>query len=132
MLRDLKTILKALGRGIQTCVEEKYGCLIFKSNILPLLMCLFDIIISVSLFPRWQSLHHFDTFIHITFTDGNKMRDLARVGCIISIYCPQLHSNLFISGGILCLPECDDPHKNSGRLSAASYDQELFRFGESL
>ncbi|KAI6146828.1 hypothetical protein BKA82DRAFT_4330327 [Pisolithus tinctorius] len=29
-------------------------------------------------FPHWQGLAHFDTVIHITFSDGNKMRDLTR------------------------------------------------------
>ncbi|KAI6140797.1 hypothetical protein BKA82DRAFT_4331799 [Pisolithus tinctorius] len=32
----------------------------------------------VSAFPCWQGLTHFDTVIHITFSDGNKMRDLTR------------------------------------------------------
>ncbi|KIN98026.1 hypothetical protein M404DRAFT_31712 [Pisolithus tinctorius Marx 270] len=32
----------------------------------------------VSAFPCWQGLAHFDTVIHITFSDGNKMRDLTR------------------------------------------------------
>ncbi|KAI5987144.1 hypothetical protein F5J12DRAFT_916092 [Pisolithus orientalis] len=32
----------------------------------------------VSAFPHWQSLTHFDTVIHITFSDGNNMQDLTR------------------------------------------------------
>jgi len=59
--------------------------LIFKSDILFLLMCLFDIITNVSLFPQWQNLHHFDTFIHIAFTDGNKMCDLGKCKCLLAL-----------------------------------------------
>ncbi|KAI9574141.1 hypothetical protein HD554DRAFT_2228583 [Boletus coccyginus] len=55
MLEELKTILKALGREVSAIVEGR-----------------------VSDFPRWRNLAHFDTVMHITFSDGNKLRDLAK------------------------------------------------------
>ncbi|KAI6140728.1 hypothetical protein BKA82DRAFT_4331818 [Pisolithus tinctorius] len=49
---DLKVIVKALGRQIETNVE-KY-------------------------FPRWQNLAHFNQVIHVTFSDGNKLADISK------------------------------------------------------
>ncbi|KAI6139684.1 hypothetical protein BKA82DRAFT_4332162 [Pisolithus tinctorius] len=55
MHEELKIVVNELGRDFETCLEER-----------------------VSAFPRWRGLAHFDTVIHITFSDGNKMRDLTR------------------------------------------------------
>ncbi|KAF8123035.1 hypothetical protein EV363DRAFT_1550073 [Boletus edulis] len=55
MLEELKIILKMLGRDASTKVEEL-----------------------LSDFPRWHDLAYFDTVLHITFSDGNKLRDLAK------------------------------------------------------
>ncbi|KIK90456.1 hypothetical protein PAXRUDRAFT_14345 [Paxillus rubicundulus Ve08.2h10] len=55
MLGDLKIILAELGREFETHLEEQ-----------------------VCAFPHWRGLAHFDTMIHITYSDGNKMRDLAK------------------------------------------------------
>ncbi|KAI6017728.1 hypothetical protein BKA83DRAFT_4058855 [Pisolithus microcarpus] len=55
MHEELKIIVGGLGREFETWLEEQ-----------------------VSAFPRWRGLAHFDTAIHITFSDGNKMRDLTR------------------------------------------------------
>ncbi|KAI9572239.1 hypothetical protein HD554DRAFT_2320517 [Boletus coccyginus] len=55
MLEELKTILKALGQEVSAIVEGR-----------------------VSDFPRWHNLAHFDTVMHITFSDGNKLRDLVK------------------------------------------------------
>ena len=55
------------------------------------------------------------------------MHDLAKVGQSI-IHCPWLHFNLFISGGVLCLPECDNLCKNSGGVSTTPDAQELSKF----
>ncbi|KIN97214.1 hypothetical protein M404DRAFT_32556 [Pisolithus tinctorius Marx 270] len=52
---DLKVIVKALGRQIETNVE-KY----------------------VASFPRWQNLAHFNQVIHVTFSDGNKLADISK------------------------------------------------------
>ncbi|KAG9309309.1 hypothetical protein JVU11DRAFT_10797 [Chiua virens] len=63
LLEELKKILNALGREAATKVEEL-----------------------VSDFPRWRDLAHFDTVMHITFSDGNKLRDLAK-----QVYYAVLH-----------------------------------------
>ncbi|KAI6042277.1 hypothetical protein EDC04DRAFT_2564564 [Pisolithus marmoratus] len=55
MHEELKIALSELGRDFETKLEEQ-----------------------VSAFPRWRGLAHFDTVIHITFSDGNKMRDVTR------------------------------------------------------
>ncbi|KAI6138247.1 hypothetical protein BKA82DRAFT_28232 [Pisolithus tinctorius] len=55
MHEELKIVVNELGRDFETCLEEQ-----------------------VSAFPCWRGLAHFDTVIHITFSDGNKMRDLTR------------------------------------------------------
>ncbi|KAI6013281.1 hypothetical protein EDC04DRAFT_2870836 [Pisolithus marmoratus] len=55
MHEELKIALSELGRDFETKLEEQ-----------------------VSAFPRWQGLAHFDTVIHITFSDRNKMRDVTR------------------------------------------------------
>ncbi|KIK78200.1 hypothetical protein PAXRUDRAFT_164651 [Paxillus rubicundulus Ve08.2h10] len=55
MLGDLKIVLAELGREFEMCLEEQ-----------------------VHAFPRWCGLAHFDTMIHITYSDGNKMWDLAK------------------------------------------------------
>ncbi|KAF8548228.1 hypothetical protein OG21DRAFT_1479277 [Imleria badia] len=55
MLEELKIILKMLGWDASTKVEEL-----------------------LSDFPRWHDLAHFDTVLHITFSDGNKLRDLVK------------------------------------------------------
>ncbi|KIN94997.1 hypothetical protein M404DRAFT_34563 [Pisolithus tinctorius Marx 270] len=52
---ELRIVVSELGRDSETRLEAQ-----------------------VSAFPRWQGLAHFDTVIHITFSDGNKMRDLTR------------------------------------------------------
>ncbi|KAI5992569.1 hypothetical protein F5J12DRAFT_907373 [Pisolithus orientalis] len=52
---ELRIVVSELGRDSKTCLEAQ-----------------------VSAFPHWQGLAHFDTVIHITFSDGNKMRDLTR------------------------------------------------------
>ncbi|KAG2144311.1 hypothetical protein DEU56DRAFT_870425 [Suillus clintonianus] len=53
LLGELKTILDDLGREAQAAVEK-----------------------FVEEFPQWRHLTHFMTVIHVTFTDGNKKRDL--------------------------------------------------------
>ncbi|KAI5982651.1 hypothetical protein EDD15DRAFT_2377451 [Pisolithus albus] len=55
MHEELKIIVGGLSREFETWLEEQ-----------------------VSVFPRWRGLAHFDTVIHVTFSDGNKMRDLTR------------------------------------------------------
>ncbi|KIN99482.1 hypothetical protein M404DRAFT_30342 [Pisolithus tinctorius Marx 270] len=55
MHEELKIVVNELGRDFETCLEER-----------------------VSAFPCWRGLAHFDTVIHITFSGGNKMRDLTR------------------------------------------------------
>ncbi|KAI6137977.1 hypothetical protein BKA82DRAFT_4333666 [Pisolithus tinctorius] len=55
MHEELKIVVNELGRDFETCLEER-----------------------VSAFPRWRGLAHFNTVIHITFSGGNKMRDLTR------------------------------------------------------
>ncbi|KAG1904216.1 uncharacterized protein F5891DRAFT_1126635 [Suillus fuscotomentosus] len=55
LLGELKTILADLGRQAQDDLETQ-----------------------VSEFPRWHALTHFTTVIHITFSDGNKRRDLVK------------------------------------------------------
>ncbi|KAF8834493.1 hypothetical protein BDN67DRAFT_1016452 [Paxillus ammoniavirescens] len=56
MLKDLKLILKALGHNFEVKLEE-----------------------NIAGFPQWRGLVHFDTVIHITYSDGNKMHDLSQV-----------------------------------------------------
>ncbi|KAG2029665.1 hypothetical protein BDR03DRAFT_880244 [Suillus americanus] len=56
LLEELKTIISNLGREEMESVEKQ-----------------------VAEFPRWRDLNHFATVIHITFTDGNKKRDLVLV-----------------------------------------------------
>ncbi|KAG2753584.1 hypothetical protein P692DRAFT_201705525 [Suillus brevipes Sb2] len=53
LLDEAKTIISNLGREGMESVEKQ-----------------------VAEFPRWRDLNHFSTVIHITFTDGNKKRDL--------------------------------------------------------
>ncbi|KIK25721.1 hypothetical protein PISMIDRAFT_9458 [Pisolithus microcarpus 441] len=55
MHEELKIVVSELGRDSETKLEEQ-----------------------VSTFPHWRGLAHFDTVIHITFSDGNKMRDMNR------------------------------------------------------
>ncbi|KIJ60954.1 hypothetical protein HYDPIDRAFT_169974 [Hydnomerulius pinastri MD-312] len=55
VLKDLKKILDSLGQKAETKVENY-----------------------VSEFPQWRFLAHFDNVINITFSDGNKMWDLAK------------------------------------------------------
>ncbi|KAI6024319.1 hypothetical protein EDC04DRAFT_2606499 [Pisolithus marmoratus] len=55
MHEELKIALSELGRDFETKLEEQ-----------------------VSAFPRWRGLAHFNTVIHITFSDGNKMQDVTR------------------------------------------------------
>ncbi|KAI6027155.1 hypothetical protein EDC04DRAFT_2605916 [Pisolithus marmoratus] len=55
MHEELKIALSKLGHDFETKLEEQ-----------------------VSAFPCWWGLAHFDTVIHITFSDGNKMRDVTR------------------------------------------------------
>ncbi|KAI6001643.1 hypothetical protein F5J12DRAFT_906480 [Pisolithus orientalis] len=52
---ELRIVVSELGRDSETRLEAQ-----------------------VSAFPHWQGLTHFDTVIHITFSDGNKMQDLTR------------------------------------------------------
>ncbi|KAF8836624.1 hypothetical protein BDN67DRAFT_1014534 [Paxillus ammoniavirescens] len=54
IFEDLKLILQVLGRNFEAKLEEQ-----------------------VVDFPRWRGLVHFDTVIHITYSDGNKMHDLS-------------------------------------------------------
>ncbi|KAG0696432.1 hypothetical protein DFH29DRAFT_984614 [Suillus ampliporus] len=55
LLGELKTILADLGREAQDNFETQ-----------------------VAEFPRWRALTHFTTVIHVTFSDGNKRRDLVK------------------------------------------------------
>ncbi|KAG2085834.1 uncharacterized protein F5147DRAFT_792397 [Suillus discolor] len=55
LLRELKTVLADLGCEAQDNFEQQ-----------------------VADFPRWHALTHFTTVIHITFSDGNKRRDLVK------------------------------------------------------
>ncbi|KAI5993201.1 hypothetical protein EDD15DRAFT_2388095 [Pisolithus albus] len=56
ILRDVLRILNILGRSAETEVENY-----------------------VANFPRWRFLTHFKNVINVTFSDGNKMRDVAKV-----------------------------------------------------
>ena len=81
MLEDLKIILRALGWIASTQVEERYIvsqylCSRFlQTNIIDCNR--------VSDFPRWRNLAHFNTVMNITFSDGNKLRDLTKVSFTI-------------------------------------------------
>ncbi|KAG2140624.1 hypothetical protein DEU56DRAFT_734807, partial [Suillus clintonianus] len=55
LLNELKKILKFLGREAESLFEEE-----------------------IANFPRWRKLNHFNTVIHMSFSDGNKMQDLSR------------------------------------------------------
>ncbi|KAI6041932.1 hypothetical protein EDC04DRAFT_2601243 [Pisolithus marmoratus] len=55
MHEELKIVVSELGHDFETKLEEQ-----------------------VSAFPHWHGLMHFDTVIHITFSDANKMRDMSR------------------------------------------------------
>ncbi|KAI5996647.1 hypothetical protein EDC04DRAFT_2872367 [Pisolithus marmoratus] len=55
MHEELKIAVSKLGHNFETKLEEQ-----------------------VSAFPHWWGLTHFDTVIHITFSDGNKMKDVTR------------------------------------------------------
>ncbi|KAI6035879.1 hypothetical protein EDC04DRAFT_2604787 [Pisolithus marmoratus] len=55
MHKELKIAVSELGHNFKTKLEEQ-----------------------VSAFPHWQGLVHFNTVIHITFSDGNKMQDVTR------------------------------------------------------
>ncbi|KAI5989534.1 hypothetical protein EDD15DRAFT_2171237 [Pisolithus albus] len=54
-LQDIKKILSVLGREAEGKVEDY-----------------------ISQFPRWRGLSHFKNVLNITFSDGNKKRDLAK------------------------------------------------------
>ncbi|KAG1876628.1 hypothetical protein DFJ58DRAFT_712860 [Suillus subalutaceus] len=55
LLNELKKILKSLGREAESLFEEE-----------------------VANFPRWRDCNHFNTVIHMSFSDGNKMQDLSK------------------------------------------------------
>ncbi|KAI6005415.1 hypothetical protein EDC04DRAFT_2611551 [Pisolithus marmoratus] len=55
MHKELKIAVSELGHNFETKLEEQ-----------------------VSAFPHWWGLAHFDTVIHITFSDGNKIQDITR------------------------------------------------------
>ncbi|KAG2123498.1 hypothetical protein BD769DRAFT_1628911 [Suillus cothurnatus] len=55
LLNELKKILKSLGREAESLFEEQ-----------------------VANFPRWRNCNHFNTVIHMSFSDGNKMQDISR------------------------------------------------------
>ncbi|KAG2117676.1 hypothetical protein BD769DRAFT_1629737 [Suillus cothurnatus] len=55
LLNELKKILKSLGCEAESLFEEQ-----------------------VTNFPRWRNCNHFNTVIHMSFSDGNKMQDISR------------------------------------------------------
>ncbi|KAG1739543.1 hypothetical protein EDB19DRAFT_1928076 [Suillus lakei] len=55
LFNELKKILKYLGREAESSFEE-----------------------GIANFPRWRKCSHFNTVIHMSFSDGNKMQDLSR------------------------------------------------------
>ncbi|KAG2140569.1 hypothetical protein DEU56DRAFT_870910 [Suillus clintonianus] len=79
LLGELKTILADLGRAAQDNVEKQ-----------------------VAEFPRWRSLAHFTTIIHITFSDGNKKRDLQGFYAALSVLKRQVSPEGYRLLRIIC------------------------------
>ncbi|KAG1851348.1 hypothetical protein DFJ58DRAFT_729007 [Suillus subalutaceus] len=55
LFEELKTRVKALGREAEAKIDEQFNT-----------------------FPRWCDLNHFKSVITISFSDGNKLRDIAK------------------------------------------------------
>lgn len=68
-------------------------------------------IFSVSEFPRWPGLAHFDNFIHVVFSDGNKFRDMSKVCCIspMSDICLELHLQQVFYAALIYLTHTTSP-----------------------
>ncbi|KAG6370447.1 hypothetical protein JVT61DRAFT_12066 [Boletus reticuloceps] len=133
MFEELKIILRALGWDASTRVEERY--MISQNRTISSLTERTDF--SVSNFPRWRNLAHFNTIMQITFSDGNKLRDVmkqvfyAALNVLTQASSPEGYCLLRMLGTYLRIDSLIglDVHTDK---TLAMIDEELVVFGDEL
>lgn len=71
---EFKAVAEDAGRAVLAAVDKACVFILFLCAVTYRLITL-----SMSTFPRWRNLNHFNAIMHVDFSDGGKHEDIAKV-----------------------------------------------------